>query len=343
MTMNYTQPNRRSFIKNTALALTGAGLVPNTAGATEQIARQTPLANPPEKYPDNPLVLFDNFHVGNRRSYSWKAKFAAAQHAGFDGFEFAVVDPDTDSWKEAMDLVPATDFTIWGFHWTTKAVIDKNAPRINEEIEKIEKNVALCASLPIKPYFTLSLSGTDELAGPTVHESGSARAESRHWERAYKIVAAYDQSCQKHGVTGSLYPHIHWICDTPQSASRILKGANAQWIGPAFCSHHWYGNRASDGLEDVLNDPVMQRLNYVVLTNGQFSPTGFQAVRFDEGEIDMAWVLAQLYQFGYEGPISSQGWAIGGDPLVAAKRFVDGVKQLRRRFEEHPELFPLIK
>jgi hypothetical protein len=53
-------------------------------------------------------------------------------------------------------------------------------------------------------------------------------------------------------------------------------------------------------------------------------------------------VLAKLYKFGYEGPISSQGWAIGGDPYVACKAFVDGVRALRKRFIEYPELNPLV-
>lgn len=336
--------NRRDFVKGASALLAGMG-VGWPASARAQNARQVspPEALPQEKYPDNPLVLFDNFHAGNRRTYSWKAKFAAAKYAGFDGFEFAVIDPGSDLWKEAMEVVPTTDFTTWGFHWTTAAVIDKNASQIDKEIEHIEKNVEVCASLPIQPYFTLSLSGTDELAGPTVQESGSAQAQERHWQRAYKIVAAYDKACEKHGVTGSLYPHINWICDTPQSVAKILDGAHARWIGPAFCSHHWYGNKASDGLDEVLDYPIMQRLNYVVLTNGRFNDTGFQAVRFDEGEIDMAWMLANLYQFGYQGPISSQGWAIGGDPYVAAKQFVDGIHRLRKRFVDQPELFPLIK
>jgi sugar phosphate isomerase/epimerase len=122
---------------------------------------------------------------------------------------------------------------------------------------------------------------------------------------------------------------------------KILEGANATSIGPAFCSHHWYANKASDELNDVLAYPIMKRLNYVVLTNGMFSDTGFRAVRFEEGQIDMAWLLANLYEFGYEGPISSQGWAIGGDPYVACKRFVDSIKALRNRFETQPELWPL--
>jgi hypothetical protein len=86
---------------------------------------------------------------------------------------------------------------------------------------------------------------------------------------------------------------------------------------------------------------MMKRLNYVVLTNGLFTDSSFKAIRFDEGQIDMAWVLAKLYSFGYQGPISSQGWAIGGDPYMACKRFVDGVKSLRNRFIENPELNPL--
>ncbi len=333
--------DRRTFIKHTAgiLAGLGAGTYANAAARTPgEISRQP---SKPIDLPDTPLVLFDNFHAGNRRSYSWKAKFAAAKHAGFDGFEFAVVDPASDSWKEAMDLVPATDFKVWGFHWTTRAVVDRHADKINGEIEKIIENVEMCGKSPLQPYYTLSLSGTDELGGPTIHERGSTKAEERHWERAYKIITAYDQACREHGVRGALYPHINWICDTPRSAFKILEGAGAETIGPAFCSHHWYANKNSAELDEVLAHPMMKRLNYVVLTNGRFSDTGFQAVRFDEGEIDMAWLLAKIYDFGYEGPISSQGWQIGGDPYVACKRFVDTVQALRRRFVEQPELFPL--
>ncbi len=328
------------FVKNATCLAAGMGLYGS--------ASAVPLGDPisglmgADPLPDNPLVLFDNFHVGNRRSYSWKAKFAAAQSAGFDGFEFAVVDPKSDNWKEAMDLVPTTNFKHWGFHWTTRAVIDRNADKIEAEIEKIIENVELCGKLPLKPYYTLSLSGTDELGGPTIHERGSAKAEDRHWERAYKIIAAYDKACKQNGVRGSIYPHVNWVCDTPQSAFKILKGANASTIGPAFCSHHWYANERSDELDDVLANPMMQRLNYVVLTNGIFTESSFQAVRFDEGQIDMAWVLAKLYEFRYTGPISSQGWTIGGDPYEACKRFVDGVNSLRKRFIEHPELNPLV-
>ncbi|MEZ4849469.1 MAG: TIM barrel protein [Bacteroidia bacterium] len=333
--------DRRTFVKKAAGLMAGLGLGMGAYARTEKKTSFS-LSKEPSNFPNNPLVLFDNFHVGNRRSYSWKAKFAQAKAAGFDGFEFAVVDPKSDSWKQAMDLVPKTNFKVWGFHWTTQAVVDHKAETINQEIEKIIENVEFCGKSPLKPYYTLSLSGRAELNGPTIHERGSAKAEDRHWERAYKIIAAYDKACRENDVTGALYPHIDWICDTPQSAFKILERAQATSIGPAFCSHHWYANQASDELDEVLKHPLMKRLNYVVMTNGLFRPDGFQAVRFNEGQIDMAWLLAKIYEFGYTGPISSQGWAIGGDPFVACKRFVDTIHALRDRFKKYPELNPLV-
>lgn len=336
--------NRRSFLKKASGLLAGLGLGvdalarPEIDSQNENRSDKTPDSS--VKVPDNPLVLFDNFHVGNRRSYSWKAKFAAAQNAGFDGFELVTVDPRSDSWKEAMDLIPSTNFKIWGFHWTSRAVIDQNADKLEADVEKIYELVEACAAAPIE-YISMSLSGRGELGGPTIHESGSAKAEERHWQRAYKIVAAFDKACQKHGLRGALYPHTHWICDTPQSAFKILEGAGATHIGPAFCSHHWYANKASDDLDKVLKHPLMQKLNYVVFTNGRFRGNNFPAVRFDEGEIDMAWLLAKIADFGYEGPISTQGWAIGGDPYDACKRFVDTMEDLRKRFKTQPELWPL--
>ncbi|NND06779.1 MAG: sugar phosphate isomerase/epimerase [Saprospiraceae bacterium] len=336
------EENRRNFIKRTSLLAAGIGISSTGMGSQPEAAegqiKSVPSGGP---LPENPLILFDNFHSGNIGSYSWQAKFAAAQHAGFDGYEFAVVDPKSDRWKEAMDLVPTTDFKVWGFHWTTKAVIDQHADKINQEIEKIIDTVEICGNLSIKPYYTLSLSGTGELGGPTFSERGSAKAKDRHWERAFKIIEAFDKACRENGLVGSLYPHIDWICDTPQSAFKILQGAKADTVVPAFCSHHWYANEASLDLDQMLDHPMMQRLSYVVLTNGMFTDSSFRAVRFNEGQIDMAWILAKLYRFGYTGPISSQGWKIGGDPYFACKQFVAGVKAIRKRYIDHPELNPL--
>jgi sugar phosphate isomerase/epimerase len=334
--------NRRTFVKKASLAAAGLGVAANGYSVDKSNDQKVGPSFNPQALPDNPLVLFDNFHTGNRRSYSWKSKFAQAQAAGLDGFEFALVDPRSDRWEEAMDLVPDTNFKIWGFHWTTRAVIDRNADKIEAEIEKIIDNVEICGKSPLRPYFTLSLSGYAELGGGTFEERGSAKAEDRHWERAYKIIAAYDKACQENGVKGSLYPHIDWICDTPQSAFKILLGAGAKSIGPAFCSHHWYANPASMELDEFLANPMTKRLNYVVLTNGLFTPSTFKAIQFHRGQIDMAWVLAKLYEFGYEGPISSQGWQIGGDPYNSMVSFVEGVKSLRKRFIEQPELNPLL-
>lgn len=324
--------SRRDFTKTLGSFLCSATLLPPTYSRTSKVF-----------LPTNQLVLFDNFHSGGNRSYSLRSRLAAAQQAGYDGFEFVMMDTDSSAWEEAQILASEFNFSRYGFHWTTKAVVDAHADSIDQEIRKIQQNVKNCAGSALNPYYTLSLSGRDELSGPTVHESGSAKAQDRHWERAFKIIAAFDEACADYGIVGSLYPHTHWICDTPQSQQKILDGANAKQIGPGFCSHHWFGNKASLELDKTLKLPMMERLNYVVLTNGRFRDDGFRAVRFDEGDIDMAWILAKLYTFGYEGPISSQGWNIGGDPFISAKRVVDSINDLRARFINSPQLFPIQK
>ncbi len=332
--------NRRSFIRKSTGLLAGMGMGIKTLAHGNEAKPVYRGAYTPEVFPDNPLVLFDNFHVGNRRNYSIKARLAAAQAAGFDGFEIVMTDPGTDDWKEITDLMGGMDFSVWGHHRTIQSVIDKNAGNINRDIEQIEAVVEASASTPIE-YISLSLSGNDELRGPTIPESGSAKAEERHWQRAYRIISAFDTACKKHNLRGALYPHTHWICDTPQSQQKILEGAKASYIGPAFCSHHWYANKNSLELDEALKLDIMKNLNYVVMTNGRFVGNGFPAVRFNEGEIDMAWFLAKMYEFGYSGPISSQGWAIGGDPYDSCLAFVDGMKRLKERFNRHPELWPL--
>lgn len=326
--------SRRSFINRSASAFTTLGLSGLLAGLPSAPERGIP------EIPDYPLVLFDNFHSGSRRNYSYKSKLSSAQKAGFNGFEIVSVDPSSDQWKEIMNLIPAMDFQVWGLHWTTQACVDRFSGEIERDIEKLYEIAEASASSPIQ-YISLSLSGNDELRGPTIHESGSARAEDRHWERAFKIIGAFDQACRKNQITGALYPHTHWICDTPQSQQKILDGAGASHIGPAFCSHHWYAHKNALELDEALKLPMMQRLNYVVLTNGRFQGNGFPAVRFDQGEIDMAWLLAKLITFGYRGPISSQGWGIGGDPLVTSRAFVDTIRQLQDRFKNEPDLWPL--
>ena len=99
--------DRRYFVKQATFLAAGLSMASSTNAESVKELGSTPalLTGDELQIPDNPLVLFDNFHTGNRHTYSWKAKFAAARQAGFDGFEFAVVDPDSDHWKEAMDLV----------------------------------------------------------------------------------------------------------------------------------------------------------------------------------------------------------------------------------------------
>ena len=113
-------------------------------------------------------------------------------------YNFAVKELVSELSRQAQEL--NLDFEILCIDDNSKSKYIK----LNKDIEKIEEVVEASASTPIE-YITLSLSGGAELWGGTIHESGSAKAEDRHWERAYKIIRAFDASCKKHGSRRSLH------------------------------------------------------------------------------------------------------------------------------------------
>ena len=106
--------DRRTFVKRMAGTAAGVAVgVPMQIRAFSNEERGFREERATKDLPENPLVLFDNFHAGNRRSYSWKAKLAAADHAGFDGFEFVGLNTDSDTWKEVTDLFLRHVLKLW--------------------------------------------------------------------------------------------------------------------------------------------------------------------------------------------------------------------------------------
>ncbi len=287
----------------------------------------------------NPIILFDNFFEGYKRSYSWKTKFAIAKDCGFDGFEFVMMDFEKD-WTNIEPLLEKHAFTHLGFHYSTQAVIDAQAENIDSEIALLERRIHKIAQIEGNTYMTLSLSGTDELGGETIAERGSAKAEERHWKRAAQIIEAVDRAAAQNQVKVYLYPHIDWICDTPQSLSKILSDADAQTVATSFCCHHWYANDNSCTLEESLELPKMSPLNYAVMTNAKVSPGWFSAVQIDQGEIDIARILGYLWSNGFKGPIASQGAGIPGDPYLACAAVPRYIRSLWQRFHDNPSLNP---
>jgi sugar phosphate isomerase/epimerase len=290
----------------------------------------------------NPLLLFDNYFDDYRRQYSWENKLAVVKDAGFDGINFFRFDFESPDWQEVVELPRDSGFGHVGFYVMSDAVIDENADVIDEKIARLRKVVGSIADMdiPADRFVTLSFNGTGELGGPTIAERGSAKAEARHWERGARVTAAFDEACREHSLPGSLYPHIDWLSDTPEAVSRLLQDSGASHIGLGFTALHWHLNSNSGPLDQVLELPGMERLEYVALTNARAYPDGFETRPIDYGEIDLAQILGRLWARGYTGPITTQAYKMGGDPHKHARDAVRYLRDVRERYERAPQMFP---
>ncbi|HEX6971578.1 MAG TPA: TIM barrel protein, partial [Limnochordia bacterium] len=167
-----------------------------------------------------------------------------------------------------------------------------------------------------------------------------AKAAPRHWERAARLVREADRMLAAHGLAGNLYNHVWFMTDTPQAILRLIEAADAEVIRPGIASLHAHFHPGVPDPPEVLALPGMERLGYVALLNAWPRPEPFRTVPLDEGQIDIAALLALLWRRGYAGPLVLQGYDLGGDAYRTAQRSIEYVRDIWNRLRRHPALDP---
>ena len=292
----------------------------------------------------NPLILFNNHFTGHRRAYPYATRLAIAADLGYDGYEFHPIEPeDNASWSAAEDAFRQSGLRYCGMYVVVKGVADGEAAALTSELARVERILDRLASFvggARKPYLNLTIGSNPGGGSGAYEESGSAKAEERHWRRAAELVAEVDRMLVSRGMRGNLYNHVWFMTDTPQAILRILREANAKALHPGIASLHAHFHPRVPDVPDLLDLPGMETLAYVALLNAWPEPNPFRTVAIDAGQIDLAGFLGHLWLRGYQGPLVMQGYDLGGDPYVTAKACIDYVRGIRERFERKPELNP---
>ncbi|MBI2195064.1 MAG: TIM barrel protein [Planctomycetes bacterium] len=293
----------------------------------------------------NPLILFNNHFAGHRRHYPYRTRLAIARDLGYDGYEFHPIEPEDEAaWSEAGEAFRASGLRHTGMYVVARGAADSEAGQLEEEIRRIERIIDRLARLAggiSAPFLNLTISSNPSPGSSKYTESGSARAEARHWERAARIVKAADAALAARSLQGNLYNHVWFILDTPQAILRVLEQADARVLRPGIASFHAHFHEGVPDAPDLFRLAGMDRLGYVALLNALPAPPPFRTVPIDEGQIDLAGLLAVLWHRNYRGPIVLQAYDLGGDPYVTAQRSIQYVREVWARFQRNPELDPL--
>ena len=296
--------------------------------------------NNPKSIP-NPLILFANHFDRFRRHYPTSTKLEVAADLGYDGYEFQPIEPEDDeSWREALHAAADAGMKTVGMYVVATGATDEDAPGIDEQIRRVEGMVERLSEFGGKRYLNLTIGGNPSPGSSIPHESGSVRAQTRHWERAARIVQAADRALGRHRMQGNLYNHIWFMTDTPQAQVKLLELAGAEVIRPGIVAIHAHLHRGVPDPVDLLRMPELDGLGYFAALNTWSAPAPFRTMPIDLGEIDFATWLGLLWDRDYHGPIILQAYDLGGDAYLSAKRSIEYVRELWVRFFRNPLLKP---
>lgn len=289
----------------------------------------------------NPLVLFDAHFNGHRRHYEFSTRVAIAQDLGYDGYELTPIEPDDAArCQEVRHALKDGGLQHVGMYVAAGGVVDEEADQLDAQIERLQRIIERLAALAPRAYLNLTISDNPSPVSSVFHETGSAHAQERHWQRAVRLLRAVDEQLGAHGMTGNLYNHVWFLTDTPQAQLRLLREADCRVLRPGLATKHAHLHQGVPDLPELLELSGMERLGYVALLNAWPSPPPFRTVPLDEGQIDIAGWLAHLWAREYSGPLVIQAYDLGGDSYETARRGQEYVQRIQVRFERNPLVNP---
>ena len=294
----------------------------------------------------NDIILFNNHFTGHRRDYPYCTRLAIAADIGYNGYEFHPIEPDDDAtWGEATEAYRASGLTSAGMYVLSKGVTDEEFPQIDAEIDRCKRMIDHLAEIDPKAFVNFTImSNPGGASTPDYREAGSGKAEARHWERSSKIMSEIDAHIATLGLSGNLYNHIWFMCDTSATQLRLIKESGAKTIRPGIAAFHSFFHQGEPDFLEIMDQPGMDNLGYLALLSGWAKPDDpFRTRPLDDGNIDLAAALGLVWQRGYTGPIITQAYDLGGDAYLTAKRSFDYVHEVYDRYQRNPALNPYHK
>jgi inosose dehydratase len=179
---------------------------------------------------------------------------------------------------------------------------------LEEELWRIRRAAALAAELDAEQ---LVVGGGAKRSTATTDDDYSRLAD------ALDRVAAI---AEEHGLRASYHPHLSTIVETPEQLERVMRRSRID-----FCPDTAHLAAAGGDPAELIRR-YADRISYVHLKD--FTADPFAFLPLGQGELDVAAIVAELADAGYDGWITVELDAYDGAPGDAARASREHLERL---------------
>jgi inosose dehydratase len=179
---------------------------------------------------------------------------------------------------------------------------------LEEELWRIRRAAALAAELDAEQ---LVVGGGAKRSTGTTDDDYSKLAD------ALDRVAAI---AEEHGLRASYHPHLSTIVETPEQLERVMRRSRID-----FCPDTAHLAAAGGDTAELIRR-YADRISYVHLKD--FTADPFAFLPLGQGELDVAAIVAELADAGYDGWITVELDAYDGAPGDAARASREHLERL---------------
>ncbi|MCX5661213.1 MAG: TIM barrel protein [Planctomycetota bacterium] len=258
------------------------------------------------------------FHHRDGR-YTPKARAAMLKELGYAGTNATLW--DDRAWSDMPELLAQLDaqgLALSGIYLTVDVSAGVIDPRLPGLLERLRGRGTLVE---------LAMKGLGEYDKPS-----APRADGRAGELINRVA----DLAGGQGLRLSLYPHCNFWLERLEDAVRVLMRVNRDDVGVTFNLFHWLyvdGEELTARLELALP----RLCNVTVNGATRRGPRDCTIEPLDQGQQDLFAFLGTVARMGYVGPVSLQGFGVGGDVYANLRRSMAAWRDITGRVARHAD------
>jgi len=255
-------------------------------------------------HPVGVTSIKDLFYLANGATEPALREIAAAGYAGVELFDGNLIEY-LDRPGDLRQILTDTGLQLVAVYSGANFIFGEI---LEEELWRIRRAAALAAELDAEQLV---------VGGGAKRSTGTSDEDYIRLTDALDRVAAI---AEEHGLRASYHPHLSTIVETPEQLERVMRRSRID-----FCPDTAHLAAAGGDPAELIRR-YADRISYVHLKDFTADPFAFQPL--GQGELDVAAIVAELADAGYDGWITVELDAYDGAPGDAARASREHLERL---------------